>query len=90
MDGRGRTGSGTEVESNAWSGFRRLHGSRRYDPKDGGGRTESGTEVESNAGAIAEGRCRVERGNHRRIALKSSISAGPGGGFRPTPRRSAD
>jgi hypothetical protein len=32
----------------------RLHGYRRYDPKDGGGRIASGTAIESNAGAVAE------------------------------------
>jgi hypothetical protein len=32
----------------------RLHGCRRYDPKDGGGRIASGTAIESNAGAVAE------------------------------------
>jgi hypothetical protein len=32
----------------------RLHGCRRYDPKDGGGRITSGTAIESNAGAVAE------------------------------------
>jgi hypothetical protein len=37
-----------------WLLFFRLHGCRRYDPKDGGGRIASGTAIESNAGAVAE------------------------------------